>query len=116
MEMQKLYLLVPLAPLVGAIIAGLFCRVIPRWLAHTVTIAGVAASFVASVLIFQDVQAGHAFNGSVYTWLTTGDYRFEFGCLIDSLTVTMMLVVTFVSLMVHIYTVGYMHDLSLIHI
>ena len=110
MEMQKLYLLVPLAPLFGAMIAGLFCRVIPRWLAHTVTIAGVATAFVASVIIFKDVQAGHTFNGPVYTWLTSGDYRFEVGFLIDSLTTTMMLVVTFVSLMVHIYTIGYMQE------
>jgi NADH-quinone oxidoreductase subunit L len=110
MEMQKLYLLVPLAPLFGAAVAGLFCRVIPRWLAHTVTIAGVAAAFVLSVIIFKDVQAGHTFNGPVYTWLTSGDYKFEVGFLIDTLTTTMMLVVTFVSLMVHIYTIGYMHD------
>ena len=110
MEMQKLYLLVPLAPLFGAAIAGLFCRVIPRWVAHTVTIAGVAIAFAASVVIFQDVQAGHTFNGTVYTWLTSGDYRFEVGFLIDTLTTTMMLVVTFVSLMVHIYTIGYMQD------
>ncbi|MFZ2855463.1 MAG: NADH-quinone oxidoreductase subunit L [Rhodocyclaceae bacterium] len=110
MEMQKLYLLVPLAPLFGAIIAGLFCRVIPRWVAHTVTILGVAVAFVGSYLIFKDVMAGNTFNGPVYQWLTTGDYKFEVGFLIDQLTVTMMLVVTFVSLMVHIYTVGYMHD------
>ncbi len=110
MEMQKLYLLVPLAPLFGAMIAGLFCRVIPRWVAHTVTIAGVAVAFVASVIIFRDVQAGHVFNGPVYTWLTSGDYKFEVGFLIDTLTTTMMLVVTFVSLMVHIYTIGYMQE------
>jgi len=110
MEMQKLYLLVPLAPLFGAIIAGLFCRVIPRWVAHTVTIAGVAIAFIASVVIFRDVQAGNVFNGSVYTWLTSGDYKFEVGFLIDTLTTTMMLVVTFVSLMVHIYTIGYMQE------
>ena len=110
MEMQKLYLLVPLAPLLGAAIAGLFCRVIPRWLAHTVTIAGVATAFVASVLIFQDVQAGNVFNGPVYTWLTSGDYEFYVGFQIDTLTTTMMLVVTFVSLMVHIYTIGYMQE------
>ncbi|MDP3636581.1 MAG: NADH-quinone oxidoreductase subunit L [Azonexus sp.] len=110
MEMQKLYLLVPLAPLFGAIIAGLFCRIIPRWVAHTATIAGVATAFIASVIIFRDVQAGNTFNGTVYTWLTSGDYRFEVGFLIDTLTTTMMLVVTFVSLMVHIYTVGYMHE------
>jgi len=110
MEMQKLYLLVPLAPLFGAIIAGLFCRVIPRWVAHTVTIAGVAIAFIASYMIFRDVQAGNTFNGPVYRWLTSGGYHFEVGFLIDQLTVTMMLVVTFVSLMVHIYTIGYMQD------
>src|SRR5574343_714424 len=110
MEMQKLYLLVPLAPLIGAMIAGLFCRVIPRWVAHTATIAGVAVAFIASVVIFKDVQAGNTFNGTVYTWLTSGDYRFEVGFMIDTLTTTMMLVVTFVSLMVHIYTIGYMQE------
>ena len=109
-EMQKLYLLVPLAPLFGAIVAGLFGKYIGRSGAHWVTIIGVAISFVASVVIFQDVLAGHTFNGSVYTWLTTGDTRFEIGFLIDKLTVMMMLVVTFVSLMVHIYTIGYMQD------
>ena len=110
MEMQKLYLLVPLAPLIGAMIAGLFCRVIPRWVAHTATIAGVAIAFIASVIIFKDVQAGHTYNGAVYTWLTSGEYKFEVGFLIDTLTTTMMLVVTFVSLMVHIYTIGYMQE------
>jgi len=110
MEMQKLYLLVPLAPLFGAALAGLFCRVLPRWVAHTVTIGGVAVAFVASLIIFKDVAAGHTFNGPVYTWLTSGDYKFEVGFMIDTLTTTMMLVVTFVSLMVHLYTIGYMHD------
>lgn len=110
MEMQKLYLLVPLAPLVGAIIAGLFCRVIPRWVAHTATILGVAVAFIASVVIFKDVQAGNTFNGTVYTWMTSGDYHFEVGFLIDALTTTMMIVVTFVSLMVHLYTIGYMQE------
>ena len=60
--------------------------------------------------IFRDVQAGHLFNGSVYTWLTSGEATFQVGFLIDSLTALMMLVVTFVSLMVHIYTIGYMQD------
>lgn len=110
MEMQNIYLAVPLAPLVGAAIAGLFCRLIPRWLAHTATILGVATAFILSVVIFNDVKAGNTFNGPVYEWLTSGDYRFQVGFLIDQLTVTMMLVVTFVSLMVHVYTIGYMHD------
>ncbi|MDD3353847.1 NADH-quinone oxidoreductase subunit L [Zoogloea sp.] len=109
-EMQKLYLLVPLAPLFGAIMAGLFGKVIGRAGAHTVTILGVAVSFVASLVIFQDVQAGNVFNGNLYTWATSGDLKLEVGFLIDSLTTMMMLVVTFVSLMVHIYTIGYMSE------
>jgi NADH-quinone oxidoreductase subunit L len=109
-DMQKLYLLVPLAPLAGAILAGLFGRMIGRAGAHIVTILGVAVSFAASVVVFQDVQAGNVFNGTLYTWMTSGSLVFEVGFLIDSLTVMMMLVVTFVSLMVHIYTIGYMHE------
>src|SRR5450756_3248107 len=110
MNMQSLYLLVPLAPLVGAIAAGLFGKWLGRAWSHRITIALIAVSFFASVVIFDDVQAGHRFNGPVYTWLTSGDARFQVGFLIDSLTVTMMLVVTFVSLMVHIYTIGYMEE------
>ena len=108
--MQKLYLLVPLAPLLGAIIAGLFGRYVgPIW-SHRATILLVFVSFLASVRIFFDVMEGNIFNGTVYTWLITGDTRFEVGFLIDQLSATMMIVVSFVSLMVHIYTIGYMHD------
>ena len=110
MDMQMLYLIVALAPLVGAIVAGLFGRLVGRTGAHVVTIAGVAVSFIASWLVFQDVRAGNTFNGTVYTWMVLGDLRFEVGFLIDALTAMMMLVVTFVSLMVHIYTIGYMRD------
>lgn len=110
MDMQTLYLVVPLAPLLGAIAAGLFGKWLGRTWSHRITIALVAVSFAASVAIFQDVSAGNLFNGPVYTWLTSGDTIFQVGFLIDKLTVTMMLVVTFVSLMVHIYTIGYMED------
>jgi len=110
MTMEAVYLIVPLAPLLGALIAGLFGRQIGRSGAHVVTIAGVAVSLAASIFVFMDVMNGNTFNGSVYTWLTAGDFSFEIGFLIDSLTVTMMLVVTSVSLMVHVYTIGYMHD------
>ncbi|MBI5330699.1 MAG: NADH-quinone oxidoreductase subunit L [Betaproteobacteria bacterium] len=110
MDMQSLYLTVPLAPLAGAVIAGLFGKAIGRTGAHVVTILGVAIAFLASLLIFQDVQAGNTYNGAVYTWLTSGDVSMEVGFLIDRLTVMMMLVVTFVSLCVHVYTIGYMAD------
>jgi len=103
-------LAIPLLPLIGALLAGFLGNTLGRAFAHSVTILGVAAAFVLSCFVFQDVMAGKSFNGSVYTWLVTGGIRFEVGFLIDSLTVTMMLVVTFVSLMVHVYTIGYMKD------
>jgi NADH-quinone oxidoreductase subunit L len=108
--MQKLYLLVPLAPLAGAIIAGLFGKAIGRRATHTVTILGMVVCLVASFLVYQDVMGGNIFNGPVYTWLVSGNIRFEIGFLIDPLSATMMMVVSFVSLMVHIYTIGYMAD------
>ncbi len=109
-NMQNLYLLAALAPLLGAITAGLFGKALGRTWTHRITILLVAVSFVASLVIFRDVMAGNVFNGTVYQWLTSGDTSFEVGFLIDRLTVVMMLVVTFVSLMVHIYTIGYMSE------
>src|SRR5258705_10076021 len=106
----QFYLLVPLAPLAGAIVAGLGGRTIGRSGAHWVTIIGVAISFAASCMIFLDVLDGAEFNGPVYTWLVSDGTRFEIGFLIDRLSALMMVVVTFVSLMVHIYTIGYMAD------
>ena len=106
MMMKALYLLVPLAPLAGAIIAGFFGRAIGRAGAHWVTIIGVAISFFASVAIAMDVFNGNTFNGPVYTWATSGGTAFQIGFLIDRLTVLMMVVVTFVSWMVHIAVVS----------
>ncbi len=109
-EMQKLYLLVPLAPLAGAIVAGLFGWAIGRRAAHVITILGMVVCLVASFLVYRDVMAGNVFNGPVYTWLASGNIRFEIGFLIDPLSATMMMVVSFVSLMVHVYTIGYMAE------
>ncbi|MGB5338535.1 MAG: NADH-quinone oxidoreductase subunit L [Gammaproteobacteria bacterium] len=110
--MENIYLAIPLAPLLGAIIAGLFGRQIGRAGAHTVTILGVGVSFILSLYVLkQHVFDGAAvYNASVYTWLVSDGVRFEVGFLIDNLTALMMTVVTFVSLMVHSYTIGYMHD------
>jgi NADH-quinone oxidoreductase subunit L len=105
--------LILLSPLFGAVAAGLFGRRIGRRGAHTVTIFGVAVSTILSAYVFWlFVFQGHAvYNDSLYTWMVSDGLRFEIGFLIDSLSATMMLVVTFVSLMVHIYTIGYMaHD------
>ena len=108
--MKLTYLIVPFAPLIASILAGLFGKKIGRSGAHWLTILGVLVSFIASCFVFADVLKGNTFNGPLYTWMVSGGIRFEVGFLIDTLTVTMMLVVTSVSLMVHIYTVGYMHD------
>jgi NADH-quinone oxidoreductase subunit L len=108
--MQALYLVVPLAPLVGALVAGLFGWVIGRRGAHWITILGMLVSTAAAAVVFRDVLAGNVHDGPVYTWLVSGDIRFEIGFLIDRLSATMMLVVAFVSLMVHVYTIGYMAD------
>ncbi len=108
--MKSLYLVVPLAPLAGAIVAGLFGQAIGRAWAHRVTILGVLISFLVSGYIFADVLHGNTWNGPIYTWATIGDTKLEIGFLIDRLTVLMMVVVTFVSLMVHVYTIGYMAD------
>src|SRR5438067_896610 len=108
--MQTLYLVVPLAPLAAAILVGLFGAKLGRSISHSLCIAGVAVSTVASYFVWRDVAAGHTFNGDVYIWLQSGGIKLAIGFLIDPLTATMMLVVSFVSLMVHIYTIGYMAD------
>jgi NADH-quinone oxidoreductase subunit L len=110
--MYSIYLWTVLAPLIGAIAAGLFGRVIGRAGAHWVTIIGVAVATVLSFLAYKHVVVDGApgFNGTVYVWGIVGDLRLEIGFLIDELSATMMLVVSFVSLMIHIYTIGYMAD------
>ncbi|MBV8660140.1 MAG: NADH-quinone oxidoreductase subunit L [Burkholderiales bacterium] len=111
MDKTTLYLLIPLFPLFGAILAGLFGRTIGRAGAHWVTILGVAAACVGSFIVLNDLLHGApAYNGNVYTWLTVNGLDVSVGFLIDKLTAMMMVVVTFVSLMVHIYTIGYMEE------
>jgi len=110
--MENFYLAIVLAPLIGAIIAGLFGKLIGRNGAHRVTILGVGISTVLSLIAYYDLfyNGGEIYNASIYTWLNSGNLHFEIGFLVDQLSVTMMVVVTFVSLMIHIYTIGYMHD------
>lgn len=111
-NMDSTYLWIVLAPLFGSIIAGFFGHIIGRSASHWVTIIGVAVSCILSIGVFKDINIdGEAiFNGSVYQWMVVDGLRFEVGFLIDELTSMMMVVVTFVSLMVHIYTVGYMKE------
>ncbi len=110
--MQNVYLGIVLAPLFGAIIAGLFGRKIGRAGAHWVTIMGVAIAFLLSLVVLRHhvMQGAEPYNGTVYTWMVIEGIRLEVGFLVDSLTAVMITTVTFVSLMVHIYTIGYMHD------
>jgi len=110
MSMHELYLLVPLAPLAGAIVVGLWGPKLGRAVSHWICILGVAVSTVASALILRDVLAGNTFNGDLYIWMTSGGVKFAIGFLVDPLTALMITVVSFVSLMVHIYTIGYMAD------
>ncbi len=110
-----LLLAVPLAPLAGSAIAGLFGtrffgNLIGRTASHSVTILGVLVAFLISAQTLLQVMDGATYNGTLYTWMTLGELKLEIGFMIDSLTAMMMCVVTFVSLMVHIYTIGYMHD------
>ena len=112
-----LLLAVPMAPLLGAVLAGFFGQAIGRTGAHRVTILGVLLSFVLSACVLNDVLAGARFNATLYEWMVLADpaapgggLRMELGFLVDGLTAMMMCVVTFVSLMVHIYTIGYMAD------
>ncbi|HHF7348374.1 TPA: NADH-quinone oxidoreductase subunit L [Legionella feeleii] len=115
MSIQQLCLIIVLAPLLGSIIAGFFRNQIGRSGAHSVTIAGVGISFLSSLYVAVLILTGSAdsVNSNVYTWASGGDlfpYAFHIGFLIDPLTVVMLVVVNFVSLLVHIYSIGYMAD------
>ncbi len=105
-----LLLVIALAPLVGAIVAGLFGKTLGRAVSHSVTTGSVALSFVLSAYVLWQVVGGAHYDGAVYTWMQVGTLRMQVGFLIDSLSALMMVVVTFVSMCVHLYTVGYMAD------
>ena len=110
--MENIYLAIVLCPLAAALLAGLFGGVIGRAGAHTVTILGVGASFLLSLMVIkaQVFDGAPTFNGTVYTWAVVDGVHMQVGFLVDRLTALMMVVVTSVSLMVHVYTIGYMHE------
>ncbi|MDP1955743.1 MAG: NADH-quinone oxidoreductase subunit L [Polaromonas sp.] len=109
-------LAVPMAPLAGALLAGIFGTAfggnwIGKRLSHTLTILGVLVAFILSAMTLKSVAIdGARFNETLYTWMVVGGLKMEIGFLVDGLTAMMMCVVTFVSLMVHIYTIGYMEE------
>jgi NADH-quinone oxidoreductase subunit L len=108
-------LAIPLAPLAGSLLAGIWGTQfggnwIGRRLSHSFTILGVLVAFILSAITLSSVLGGASFNESIYTWMVVGGLKMEVGFMVDSLTAMMMCVVTFVSLMVHIYTIGYMDE------
>ena len=107
---QSTLLAVPLAPLAGAIVAGFFGKTVGRAGSHVATILGVLVAFILSAMTLVDVIGGARFNQTIYEWMVLGDLKMEVGFMIDGLTAMMMCVVTFVSLMVHLYTIGYMEE------
>ena len=111
-NMETIYLWIILAPLIGSVIAGLFGKSIGRSGAHWVTIIGVGVSCILSLIAYKYIvfDGGEIYNGTVYTWLSNDYLTLEVGFLIDKLSVSMMVVVSFVSWMIHIYTIGYMRD------
>ena len=110
--MPATYLWIVFLPLLASIFAGLVGPFIDRRWSHRVTIAAVGISTLLSIQVFYDIVIGHGepFEGTLYTWGQVGGLLLEVGFLVDALTATMMMVVTFVSLMVHIYTIGYMDE------
>lgn len=111
-HLATLGILISLAPLIGGLIAGIFGKQIGRAGAHWVTILFMLASFILACIIFKIVILDNAtpFDGTIYTWGISGSFTFNIGFLIDKLTAMMLLVVTFVSTLVHVYSIGYMAD------
>lgn len=109
--MFKFYLIIVLSPLLGAIITGFFGRRLGRSTTHTITILGVLISTVLALMVFEHhvLKQGAVFNQNLYTWIQIGELNISIGFLVDNLTSVMLVVVSFVSLMVHIYTIGYMN-------
>ncbi|MGA0233336.1 MAG: NADH-quinone oxidoreductase subunit L, partial [Saprospiraceae bacterium] len=110
MQMIHIFSAAPFAPLLASIFVGLFGKYFGKGFSHTTTILGVGVAFVVACYTLYLTISGYTANLVLYEWLRSGSYTFEVGFMIDNLTALMMVVVTFVSLMVHIYTVGYMKD------
>ncbi len=108
---HPLVLVVVFAPLLGAIIAGFLGKVVGRSATHRIAIGLMICSFAAALGIAKQVLIdGKTYNDLLYHWVLSGHYAFDVGFLVDQLSAVMLVIVTFVSLVVHIYTIGYMHD------
>ena len=110
MTLMKLYTLIPMMPLIASIIIGLFGRQLPKSFSHLIPIVLVLGSFLLSLYALYISYHGYVFNENLFRWMTVGQYDLNIGFMVDNLTALMMSVVTFVSLMVHIYTIEYMEN------
>ncbi|MDC0976863.1 NADH-quinone oxidoreductase subunit L, partial [bacterium] len=108
--MLNILTVIPLSPLIAACFVGLFGKKLPKYFSYLVPIFGVTIAFILSGYALYLTLYGFKLNETVYTWLTSGGYTFEIGFLVDTLSAVMMVIVTFISLMVHIYTINYMKD------
>ena len=110
MTLMKLYTLIPMMPLIASIVIGLFGRQLPKAFSHLIPIVLVLGSFLLSLYALYISYHGYVFNENLFRWMTVGQYDLNIGFMVDNLTALMMSVVTFVSLMVHIYTIEYMEN------
>ena len=110
MKLIHIFSIAPFAPFVAALLVGFFGKKLPKIFSYGITILGVFIAFLISLYLLYLTSNGYSMNEALYQWMASGSYKFEIGFLIDNLTSLMMVVVTFVSLMVHIYTIGYMKD------
>src|SRR6056300_1592889 len=110
MTLLSIYTLIPMLPLLASVITGLFGSKLPKAFSHVLPILFVFGSFLLSLYALYISSHGYTFNETLFRWLTVGQYDLKIGFLIDNLSALMMVVVTFVSLMVHVYTIGYMKD------
>ena len=110
MTLMKLYTLIPMMPLIASIVIGLFGRQLPKVFSHLIPIVLVLGSFLLSLYALYISYHGYVFNENLFRWMTVGQYDLNIGFMVDNLTALMMSVVTFVSLMVHIYTIEYMEN------
>ncbi len=109
MDLKYIYILIVLLPLLGSAIAGLFCRVINQKVAHTITILFVAmAAVLSGYVLISHMNGAPIFDENLYTWMSTGSLSVGVGFMVDNLTAMMMVVITSVSTMVHVYSIGYM--------
>lgn len=109
--MQDKLVLIPLLPLIGFLINGIFGKNLPKSVVGLIATATVLISFILSGMAFFEVrESGKAITQTVYTWLQVGELKFNIGFLADQLSTQMMLIITGIGSLIHLYSIGYMHE------